>query len=201
MLKIDSHTHILPEKLPNFAEKFGYGDFIHLEHHKPGRAKMMKGNSFFREIKSNCWDAAERKSEYEEHQVKVQVVCTVPVMFSYWAKAEDTYELAKFLNDDIARTCEQHPLRYFGLGTLPMQNIDLAIKEMERCVKILGLKGFQIGSNINDVNLSDERFEPFYRACEELGAALMIHPWEMMGMESMRKYILLMGLMVRNLKT
>ena len=57
MLKIDSHTHILPKKLPNWSEKFGYGDFIYLQHHKKGAAKMMRGNQFFREIKENSWNA------------------------------------------------------------------------------------------------------------------------------------------------
>jgi hypothetical protein len=66
MLKIDSHTHILPKKMPNWSEKFGYGDFIYLQHHKKGVAKMMRGNQFFREIKSNCWEAEERIEEYKQ---------------------------------------------------------------------------------------------------------------------------------------
>ncbi|MFM8834131.1 MAG: amidohydrolase, partial [Cytophagales bacterium] len=75
ILKIDSHTHILPKKMPNWSEKFGYGDFIYLQHHKKGFAKMMRGNQFFREIKSNCWDAEERIEEYAQFQTHVQVVC------------------------------------------------------------------------------------------------------------------------------
>ena len=59
------HTHILPEKLPNFAEKFGYGDFIHLVHEREGFANMMKGGVFFREIAKNCWDPEVRIREYE----------------------------------------------------------------------------------------------------------------------------------------
>ncbi len=66
MLKIDAHTHILPKKMPNWSEKFGYGDFIYLQHHKKGFAKMMRGNQFFREIKENCWNPDLRIKEYEE---------------------------------------------------------------------------------------------------------------------------------------
>ncbi len=187
MLKIDMHTHIIPENLPKFAEKFGYGDFIHLVHHKPGFANMMKGDKFFREIESNCWDPKERIIEYESHNTQVQVVCTIPVMFSYWAKSRDCLELSKFLNDDIAQTVEDHPKNYIGLGTIPMQDANLAVQELERCKKI-GLAGVQIGSNINDKNLNEEEFFPILKAMQDLDMALFVHPWNMMGFHSMEKY-------------
>ena len=187
MLKIDMHTHIIPEKLPRFADKFGYGDFIYLEHHTPGRAKMIKGKEFFREIASNCWDPVERIEEYAQYNTQVQVVCTIPVMFSYWAKPQDGLELSRFLNDDIARTIADHPRHYIGLGTVPMQDTELAIQELQRCQEI-GLAGIQIGSNINDKNLNDPEFFPVFQACQDMGMALFIHPWEMMGFDSMRKY-------------
>lgn len=187
MLKIDMHTHIIPRDLPKYADIFGYGDFVHLEHHKPGRARMIKGGSFFREIKSNCWDPEERIAEYARYGTQVQVVCTIPVMFSYWAEPADCLALAQYLNDDIAQTVSDYPKHYIGLGTLPMQDIDLAVKELERC-KAIGLAGVQIGSNINDKNLSEPVFEPFFQACEALGMALFVHPWEMMGFHSMQKY-------------
>lgn len=181
------HTHILPERLPDFAKKFGYGDFIHLVHHKPGFARMMKGDKFFREIEANCWDPKLRMEEYEQHGTKTQVVCTVPVMFSYWAKPQDCLELSRFLNDHIAGLSEQYPGRYLGLGTVPMQDADLAIQELQRC-KEIGLLGIQIGSNINDKNLSEPEFFPIFQACQDLGMAVFVHPWNMMGFHSMEKY-------------
>ncbi len=187
MLKIDMHTHIIPEQLPRFADKFGYGDFIHLVHHKPGFANMMKGDKFFREIESNCWNAEERIEEYATHQTQVQVVCTIPVMFSYWAKPQDCLELSRFLNDDIAETVANHPKHYLALGTVPMQDTKLAIQELQRC-KELGLPGIQIGSNINDKNLNEAEFFPIFEACQSLGMAVFVHPWNMMGFNSMEKY-------------
>ena len=83
MHKIDMHTHLLPEKLPDFASKFGYGEFIQLEHHRAGFANMMKGGVFFREIGKNCWDPEVRMGEYAWYHAPVQVVSTIPVMFSY----------------------------------------------------------------------------------------------------------------------
>lgn len=187
MLKIDAHTHIIPKKLPNWTEKFGYGDFIYLQHHRKGFAKMMRGNQFFREIKENAWNPELRIKEYEAFNTQVQVVCTIPVMFSYWARPLDCLDLSKFLNDHIADLVLKYPRNYVGLATLPMQDSELAVQELERC-KELGLHGIQVGSNINDFNLNEERFFPVFEACEKLNLAVLVHPWNMMGQKQMQRY-------------
>lgn len=188
MLKIDMHSHLLPSKLPRFAEKFGYGDFIYLKPNDDGSADMIKGDKYFRTIQPNCWDEQLRMDEYATHHTQVQVVCTIPVMFSYWAKPADCLELSRFLNDHLAEVVERNPKHYIALGTVPMQDTKLAIQELERIKNELHMPGIQIGSNINDLNLSEEQFFPIFEACQELGLAVMIHPWNMMGMDSMRKY-------------
>ena len=187
-MKIDVHTHILPEKWPDLSERYGYGGFVRLEHHKPCCARMMIDDKFFREIESNSWDPKVRIHECNHTHVDVQVLSTVPVMFNYWAKPEHTYDLSRILNDHIAEVVRDHPKRFIGLGTLPMQDTELSIKELERCMKDLGLAGIQIGSNINNMNLDAAELFPIFEAAEELGAAIFIHPWEMMGEENIRKY-------------
>ena len=101
MFTIDIHTHILPEHIPDFKAKFGYEGFINLDHHKPCCARLMMDNEFFREVQDNCWSPEVRIKECDKHGVNVQVLSTLPVMFSYWAKPKDTLELAMFLNDHI----------------------------------------------------------------------------------------------------
>lgn len=187
MFTIDTHTHIIPKNIPDFKKKFGYGDFIQLNHHKAGKAWMMQGDVKFREILANCWDAEMRIKEMAEHQADMQVICTIPVMFSYWAKANDCLEVSKFLNDDIALTVSNYADKFIGLATVPMQNTVLAIKELERCMAN-GFKGVQIGSNINNLNLNEPQFNEFFAACENLNAAILVHPWQMMGQEHMTKY-------------
>jgi aminocarboxymuconate-semialdehyde decarboxylase len=187
MLKIDMHTHIIPKHLPDWSVKFGYGHFIHLDHHRPGYARMMQGDKFFREIEANCWDPQLRIDEYERYNTQVQVVCTIPVLFGYNAQPKDGLEMAQFLNDHISDLVARMPKNYVGLGTLPLQDIDMSIAELERC-KRNGMKGIQIGSNINQKNLSEPIFTPLWAAIEALDMAVLVHPWEMMGQEEMRKY-------------
>ena len=186
-MKIDIHTHIMPDKMPNWVQKFGYGEFIHLEH-RNCRACMMKGDKLFREVENNCFDAGTRIKEMDETAVTMQVLSTIPVLFNYWAKPADGLETSRFFNDHIADTVAKDPNRFIGIGTVPLQDIDLAIKEMERCVGELQLPGLEIGSNINGLNLSDRKFFPFYQRAEQLGCALFVHPWEMMGEDKMQKY-------------
>ena len=188
-MKIDIHTHIMPEKMPDFKEKFGYGGFITLDHHANCRAKMMRDDGkFFREIESNCWEGKARIEDCEKFNVDVQVLSTIPVLFSYWAKPKDCLEVAKFLNDELAGVVEAHPDRFIGLGTVPMQEPKLAVQELERCVKELGFAGIQIGSHINDWNLSAPEVFEVFAAAQDLNAAVFVHPWDMMGKEKMEKY-------------
>ncbi len=187
-MKIDIHTHILPENWPDLKAKYGYGGFVRLEHHKPCCAKMMIDDKFFREIESNTWDPETRMKECDHHKVGFQVLSTVPVMFSYWAKPEHALDLSMILNDHIASVVKNYPDRFIGLGTLPMQSPKLAIKELERCMKELGLAGIQIGSHINDWNLNDKNLFEIFQAAEEFGACIFVHPWDMVGKEKMPKY-------------
>lgn len=187
LLTVDIHTHILPQDIPDFGRRFGYGGFIHLDHHRPGCARMMMDDKFFREVEANVWDPATRMHECEGHQVHVQVLSTVPVMFSYWAKPQDTLNLSMFLNDHIAGIVDKHPKRFIGLGTLPMQDPALAVKELERCKRI-GLKGVQVGTHVEGVNLGEPQLFPIFQACAGLGMAVFVHPWDMLGRDRMDKY-------------
>lgn len=196
-MKIDLHTHILPERWPDLAEKFGYPGWIRLDHHQPCRAKMLIGDRVFREIDDNCWSPARRVEDCDRTGVSTQVLSTVPVMFSYWAKPADALELSRLLNDHIAGVVRDNPARFIGLGTIPLQDPDLACRELERCVKDLGLPGIEIGTHVEpnaftgrteQWNLNDSSLNAVFETAERLGACIFVHPWDMMGKERMPKY-------------
>lgn len=193
---IDLHTHILPERWPDWTARTGVHGWIHLEHHKPCCARMLRtekdgSNTFFREIQANCWDASTRIKEIDDLMgpTSMQVLSTVPVMFSYWAaQVQHALDLSRLLNDHIAGVVRDHPTRFVGLGTVPMQEPDIAVRELERCVRELRMPGIQIGTNVNGKNLDDPGIFDILAAAESLGACVFVHPWEMLARERMPKY-------------
>ena len=88
-LKIDLHTHILPHDWPDLGARYGYGGFAHLEHFAPCRARMLIDGTEFRTVEDNAWDPRRRLEQCDATGVSVQVLSTVPVMFSYWARPAD----------------------------------------------------------------------------------------------------------------
>jgi aminocarboxymuconate-semialdehyde decarboxylase len=187
-MRIDLHTHILPHSWPDLKERYGYSGFVAMEHLGTGCACMTIDGKLFREVEQNCWDPLRRIEECDRLGVAVQVLSTVPVMFSYWAKPEHGHDLSRLLNDHLAGVVREHPRRFAGLGTLPMQAPDLAARELERCVKELGLRGVQIGTNVNGKNLDAPELFPVFEAAQDLGAAVFVHPWDVLGNERLSKY-------------
>jgi aminocarboxymuconate-semialdehyde decarboxylase len=149
---------------------------------------MMRDDHFFREVGENCWSPERRLEDCDRDGVTVQVLSTVPVMFSYWARPGDTDDLARLLNDDLAGSVAVSPDRFVGLGTLPMNAPDLAVQELTRCVRELGFAGVQIGSHVNGLNLDAPELFPVFQCAAELGAAVFVHPWDMLGAGRMEKY-------------
>ncbi|MBX3359577.1 MAG: amidohydrolase [Phycisphaeraceae bacterium] len=201
---IDLHTHILPRSWPDWTTRSGYAGWVDLAHETPSCAAMHRScpdgsRRFFRRVDANCYDPAVRIAEMDRlaGPLSMQVLSTVPVMFSYWANPEHALDLSRLLNDHLAGICRDHPTRFAALGTIPLQSPDAACRELERCITDLGLRGVQIGTHVeasdrtglaNDWNLSEPALFPVFKLAADLGAAVFVHPWDMMGSAQMDKY-------------
>lgn len=186
--RIDVHTHILPPAWPDLKARFGYGGWPQLEALGPRRARIVIDSRSFREIDDDCWDPAVRLDDCDQTGVRLQVLSTVPVMFAYDKPAADAAVVARLLNDHTAEVVAARPDRFAGLGTIPLQDADLAIAELERCVAQLGMDGVQIGTHVGDRDLDDPAIEAVLAAADSLGAAVFVHPWDMLAPERMTRH-------------
>ncbi|SFC21580.1 MULTISPECIES: amidohydrolase family protein [Bacillaceae] len=177
-MRIDFHTHIIPFDLPNFFEKYGHERWPILQPTCSCGANIMVAGKVFREVTDQVWSPEKRIEDMNNEDVTMQVLSPIPVTFSYWAPASVALEMAQIQNDFIANTVKKNPSKFIGLGTVPMQNAEIAIQEMDRCIHTLGLSGLEIGTNVNGTNLDSDEFSPFFEMAEKWNVPLFIHPWE-----------------------
>ena len=102
MFKIDIHTHILPENLNEVTNTFSDPRFLRMDIIDNQSAMLKKDGAVFRKVDCNCWNHQKRIQECDSTSVDVQVLSTIPVLFSYWAKDDEGLTLSKFLNNHIA---------------------------------------------------------------------------------------------------
>ncbi|MFC8689434.1 amidohydrolase family protein [Brevibacillus porteri] len=190
-MRVDFHTHIIPEDVPNLAERFHGERWPVLHRTCTCGANIMVGGKVFREVTDQVWDPQKRIHDMQREGVDMQVLSPIPVTFSYWAPAAEAEVMARIQNDFIAETVNQHPNHFIGLGTVPLQDTDVAIREMDRCMHELGLRGIEIGTNVNGNNLDDPALIPFFEMCQTWDVPLFVHPWETLGRERMPRHNLM----------
>ena len=120
----------------------------------------------------------ERLKDMDRMGVDIQAVCPAPYHFFYWTEPGYGAELAREVNEGIAKIVADMPDRFVGLGSVPLQNAELAVRELDYAVKNLGLRGVEICTNVNGKNLTDASLglDKFFARCEELGVVIFMHP-------------------------
>jgi aminocarboxymuconate-semialdehyde decarboxylase len=165
---IDMHCHIVPEDFP------GIPNLPVMQHLGDGNADMMIGGKKFRSFRDTAWDAAKRIEDLPNIGVDKQVVSPLPELLMYHLDSADGSKLASHLNETIGIVVREHPEHYYGLGSVPMQDAELAVSELTH-VKELGLSGVEIRTNIEGQNLGDMKFRPFFREAARLDLAILVH--------------------------
>lgn len=184
---IDVHAHVVPEHLPAYlgrqmpalwpamAEAPVAGGLCH-------RHVMIAGKNY-RTVSEKCWSVPHRLADLPAMGVTTQVLSPMPELLSYWLEPRDAQQLVRYLNEQIAAMVAESKGSLLGLGAVPLQDIDLAITELQHVMQMPAFAGIEIGSNINGVALGDARFDPFFEACAALGAAVFVHALKPAGME------------------
>jgi aminocarboxymuconate-semialdehyde decarboxylase len=186
---IDIHNHFFPREWPDLAARYGTPNWPWIKHTEPGKAEIMVGDRFFRHIYSACWDAEVRLNEMDRDGVEMQVLSATPVLFAYDRPVEHALDCAHLFNDAALELCAQGKGRLKSLCQVPLQDIDASCKELSRCMRA-GHLGVQIGNHVGEKNLDDPRIVTFLHHCADEGAAVLVHPWDMLAQQRMPKYMM-----------
>ena len=186
---IDIHNHFFPRDWPDLAARYGTRDWPRIKHTDPGKAEVFVGDRFFRNIYSACWDPEVRLSEMDRDGVDMQIISATPVLFAYERPVEHALDCARLFNDAALELCAQGKGRLKSLCQVPLQDVDAACKELSRC-RQAGHLGVQIGNHVGEKNLDDPGIVTFLHHCADEGAAVLVHPWDMLGQQRMPKYMM-----------
>jgi aminocarboxymuconate-semialdehyde decarboxylase len=179
---IDVHTHFVPRTLPAAHGRDPRWPSIELK--GTDEAAVMIGDQPFRAIDSRSWDAARRLADMDEDGIATQVVSPMPELLSYWFSSHDADDFSESVNEALAALCATSPTRFLGVGMVPLQDPALAAKRLDR-IGAFGLRGVEIGTHINGIQLGDARFYEFYAALQDRNLSLLVHPLHPAGLDRM----------------
>jgi aminocarboxymuconate-semialdehyde decarboxylase len=187
---IDVHAHILDEDTMRLIAKEAPALGLGLKPIDADFAVFEIGGAAYKPFPRGAWDIERRLADMAAAEVDAQVISNTPQTFLYQIDGALNATVAAIQNDQIAKRVKDHPGRFYGLATLPMQAPEKAAAELERAMTSLGLKGAQIGSNVNNRNLDDPAFEPVWAAANALKALIMVHPTQVAAADRLKSYYL-----------
>ena len=184
MQAIDIHTHVVPRDLPAYVGTFGGSSWPSMAAcSRANHRNVMIDGKVFRTVSHECWDVGQRQRHMEATGIGRQVLSPMPELLSYWMPAEEALVLCRHVNQVIADMVARAPQQFAALGCVPLQNPELAARELERLMSGGVFRGVEIGTNIDGVAIGHSRFGPFFEAAEKLGAAIFVHPLRPIGLD------------------
>jgi aminocarboxymuconate-semialdehyde decarboxylase len=172
---IDVHTHIVPERFPAYAGTNSSVPWPSMADAHACHKHVMISGKVYRTVSDGSWSVPRRIEAMSDMRIDRQVLSPMPELLSYWLPLDDAKVLIRYLNDEIAAMIARAPEHFAGLGAVPLQDVDSAIRELEYVLDTLRFAGVEIASHVNGTSIGDPRFEPFFAAAEERGAAVFVH--------------------------
>lgn len=185
-MAIDTHCHWFPEPFLDLLEREGAPYDVLVRRENGRRRLIFKGAPHppldaFR-------DVTERLCRMDRRGIRMQVLSLSAQVHVSWGDGALALALAQIVNDEYARLAAEHPARFAGIAALPLHEPRRALEELERAVRVKGLRGAGFISNVEGVYLDDQRFWPLYEAAQALGVPIVIHPAGPAGRDKMREY-------------
>ena len=189
MTVIDMHTHFFPRITQAEAARLDPERAPWLQTNADGTGQIMTGNKPFRPVREVLWEPARRLEDMDRDGIDVQIFCATPVLFGYAYAADRALAWCQRMNDCAIEFAAQAPRRLKALAQVPLQNIDASCREASRA-KAAGHLGVQIGNHMGEKNLDDEGLVSFLAHCGREGIPVLVHPWDMMGTDRMKQWML-----------
>ena len=186
-MRIDLHTHFYPQEYLRALEVLDSS--LQVTEDRNGNRIVKDRGARILTITQEMSDPLSRLREMDEAGIDIQVL-SLSTPNVYFAADQDSLTLAQVTNDYLSSLCEEYPKRFLCLASVPLNNPDLALRELHRAIHELGMNGLIIGSNVNGVPLNSPQFKPFFEEVDRLGLAVLIHPMSPAGVELMGEYAL-----------
>lgn len=180
---IDTHAHVAPPELPRWLAKDMPADWPSLAAAGACHRTLVVAGRGVQTLSDAFWNVPARLAAMPRMGLGLQVVSPLPELLAYWMPAPAAQQLLRYLNDHVASVVSASAGKLMGLGAVPLQDVDLAIRELRYIVEVLGLRGVEIGSNIDGLPVGASKFDPFFEACEALGASVFVHAIRPAGQE------------------
>lgn len=188
MKAIDFHSHVIPAEMLEHIERNPERYQITFEMRDGVRHLVHWPTAF--PVESEFHDAAAKVAKMDRLGLDVSVISCAPPMYFYWLPADQGLEAARIVNDGIAAMCARFPDRLHGMVTVPMQDPDAAIAELERAVKTHGFRAIETGTSIEGQLLADPKFRPVLKKMQELKLTLFTHPYRCIASGGIDRYYL-----------
>ncbi|MBM4276385.1 MAG: amidohydrolase [Deltaproteobacteria bacterium] len=191
-IAIDIHTHvefadtatILKKK---YTEEESFSRFI-VPATGTRSAEINKGIAS--SLREPLRDPQRKIRDMEERKVGFSILSSTPFAFFYEVEEGLAVELAQFQNNQLAEMVRSHPSSFAAIATLPLQVPGAAMRELDRAINKLGLRGIEIGSHVGKRELGDRAFWPIYEVLEKEGLPMFIHPHHVAGMDRLQNFYL-----------
>ncbi|MFC2040229.1 amidohydrolase family protein [Chloroflexota bacterium] len=187
-MRIDVHSHFLPRNCFDMVDSVGrhYGPTIISD--KKGQEEIILGGSNLGPIAKKMWDPETRIKDMDATGVDIQILSPIPTVVYYYLEVEDCLWFSRQQNDGISQVVKENPGRFLGLATVPLQEPNRALTELDRAINQLDLRGVEIMTNINGRELDAPELMPFYKEVATLDVPVLVHPFGVAGSERMKKY-------------
>src|SRR6185503_16837067 len=174
-LAVDLHCHVHTPEADDLAKQTKVPPPDPLVQHGSQRSADRQ-KALRHELDRKLTSIEQRLADMDKMGIDVQAISTSPGQYYYRLEPDLGRQTSRRINERLAEIVAGHPDRFVALGTLPMQEPQLAVQELEHCMKKLGFRGIEIGTNVRRAELSDERFEPWWNKARELGAVIFLQP-------------------------